>query len=478
MNKKILFSEKKVLKNLKFLVEQDESMYKISPEEFNELLKFASNNVKAITKLPKFQGKKLWITGPLKISGSDVNSLGNIGYVEGNLDIGETNISDIGDVIVKDRVWDYGTPRQKKRLAIELAKKRAENNDREEEGEWDINNPNIDSLGIKANTLYRYLIENGDVNEPSEDEKEEIVQIESQLIELNDKYEKSEEPEEYNEISDKISELEERLEELKPNITVYDLFPTRYTHYGLTQFEVLSLDFKNQEYTVGTESEMDDAAKEYANNYFDEMSIDGFNSSFLSDHIDKDYLESYVKDFYESDVYDNPDVYFNDDDYELSSEQEERKDQLEEYISKMEDRKSELEDEQSELEDEQSEFEHNSDEYNDIDEKLQEINSNLEEIDDNIETAQNEIDEIEESKREVTDDMVEKVVQGRVDDALYDPVSFIKDWGLDLNNFIDKDSLAQGLVDSEGWGIMNSYDGNYSSVDSVGDEIYYVMRVN
>jgi hypothetical protein len=223
---------------------------------------------------------------------------------------------------------------------------------------------------------------------------------------------------------------------------------------------------------------MDDAAKEYANNYFDEMSIDGFNSSFLSDHIDKDYLESYVKDFYESDVYDNPDVYFNDDDYELSSEQEERKDQLEEYISKMEDRKSELEDEQSELEDEQSEFEHNSDEYNDIDEKLQEINSNLEEIDDNIETAQNEIDEIEESKREVTDDMVEKVVQGRVDDALYDPVSFIKDWGLDLNNFIDKDSLAQGLVDSEGWGIMNSYDGNYSSVDSVGDEIYYVMRVN
>ena len=81
MNKKILFSEKKVLKNLKFLVEQDESMYKISPEEFNELLKFASNNVKAITKLPKFQGKKLWITGPLKISGSDVNSLGNIGYV-------------------------------------------------------------------------------------------------------------------------------------------------------------------------------------------------------------------------------------------------------------------------------------------------------------------------------------------------------------------------------------------------------------
>ena len=144
----------------------------------------------------------------------------------------------------------------------------------------------------------------------------------------------------------------------------------------------------------------------------------------------------------------------------------------------MEDRKSELEDEQSELEDEQSEFEHNSDEYNNIDEKLQEINSNLEEIDDNIETAQNEIDEIEENKKEVTDDMVEKVVQDRIDDALYDPVSFIKDWGLDLKNFIDKDSLAQGLVDSDGWGIMNGYDGNYDSVNSVWDETYYVMRIN
>ena len=478
MNKKILFSEKKVLKNLKFLVEQDESMYKISPEEFNELVKFASGNVKAITKLPKFQGKKLWITGDLKINGSDVNSLGNIGYVEGRLDIGGTNISDLGDVVVKGYISDYGTPRQKKREAIELAKKRSENEDREEEGEWDINNPNIDSLGIKANILYRYLIENGDVNEPSEDEKEEIVQIESELEDLNKKYNQSEEPEEYNEISDKISELEERLEELKPQITVYDLFPTRYTHYGLTQFEVLSPDFRNQEYTVGTESEMDDAAKEYADNYFDEIGIEGFNSSFLEDHIDNDYLESYVKDFYESDVYDNPDVYFNDDDYELSSEQEERKDQLEEYISKMEDRKSELEDEQSELEDEQSEFEHNSDEYNNIDEKLQEINSNLEEIDDNIETAQNEIDEIEENKKEVTDDMVEKVVQDRIDDALYDPVSFIKDWGLDLKNFIDKDSLAQGLVDSDGWGIMNGYDGNYDSVNSVWDETYYVMRIN
>ena len=135
MNKKILFSEKKVLKNLKFLVEQDESMYKISPEEFNELVKFASGNVKAITKWPKFQGKKLWITGDLKINGSDVNSLGNIGYVEGRLDIGGTNISDLGDVVVKGYISDYGTPRQKKREAIELAKKRSENEDREEEGE-------------------------------------------------------------------------------------------------------------------------------------------------------------------------------------------------------------------------------------------------------------------------------------------------------------------------------------------------------
>ena len=471
MDKKILFKERKILKNLKFLSEQTEDMYKISPDEIYELLKFASDNLRVVTRLPKFQGKKLYVTGPLSLSGKkDIDSLGNIGYVDGTLDISRTNISSLGDVVVKGYVWDGGTPIERKRLARELAAKKAIASERAENDEWNINNPDIDDLGIKANVLYRYLIEEGEVNEPSEEELEEIKQIELQIQELETKANDGDNSE-YDEIYDKISELEDRLEEIKPKISVYDIYPTKYSHYGLTNFEILDPDFKNQEYTVGDDDEMEEAVKEYSENYINDVGLEGFNQSFLEDYVDKEEIEYYVRDFYERDVYDNPDVYFNDDDYELSSEQEERKEQLENYISEMEDRKMELQDEQSDLESEIEDPDEYSTKYDEIEEKIDEVNAN-------IETAQNEIDEIEENKKEVTDDMVEQVVKSRVDDALYDPISFMKEWGLDINNFIDKEALAQGLADTDGWGVMNSYNGNYEAINSVGDETYYVMRIN
>jgi hypothetical protein len=56
-------------------------------------------------------------------------------------------------------------------------------------------------------------------------------------------------------------------------------------------------------------------------------------------------------------------------------------------------------------------------------------------------------------------------------------MQYLNDYGMDVKEYIDGDALAQGLVDSDGWGIMNSYDGTYDSID-IGGESYYVMRVN
>jgi len=463
MKKKLLLAEQQIIQSLKILNEQDEEMYKISPEEYMKLAELASYNLKGLARLPKFQGKKLWITGPLNLSRKPVTDLGNIGYVEGTLDISNTSVSSIGDVKTKGYVWDNGTPRERQRILRELQIKKNENQERKDENEWDINNPNIDDLGIKANVLFRYLIESGETDEMDDDKRQEIKDIENKIEELNKKYKESEESEEYNKIYDEILELEEELENLKPKIELYDIYPERYKHYGLESFEILNPDFRNKSYTVGDDDEMEEAALEYAKHYVDEVGIEGFNKSFIEDYIDKDELERYVRDSYEYDVWDNPESYFDDDDYELSDEQESRKDELENYISEMEDMKSELEDEQNE-------FEHNSDEYNDIDEKIQEIDSN-------IEKAQEELDKIEETRMEVTQDMVDQKLDSLVEDAIYDPIDYIKNYGLSLENFIDKDSLAQGLVDSDGWGVMNGYDGNYESIGSVGNKTYYVMRV-
>ena len=37
-------------------------------------------------------------------------------------------------------------------------------------------------------------------------------------------------------------------------------------------------------------------------------------------------------------------------------------------------------------------------------------------------------------------------------------------------------NIAKAIVDADGWGIMNSYDGNYDS-ERIDDETYYIMRV-
>ena len=64
------------------------------------------------------------------------------------------------------------------------------------------------------------------------------------------------------------------------------------------------------------------------------------------------------------------------------------------------------------------------------------------------------------------------------DDVLYDPVNWLKDRGYEVKYYIDEDKLAQGLVDSDGWGIMNSYDGNYYGPYDINGNDYYIMRMN
>ena len=48
---------------------------------------------------------------------------------------------------------------------------------------------------------------------------------------------------------------------------------------------------------------------------------------------------------------------------------------------------------------------------------------------------------------------------------------------MNIKNFIDEDEFAKSLVESDGWGIMNGYDGTYETV-YVNDETYVVMRTN
>jgi HPt (histidine-containing phosphotransfer) domain-containing protein len=255
-------------------------------------------------------------------------------------------------------------------------------------------------------------------------------------------------------VQEAIDETQSEIDELEENdADVYMMYPnSRYSHYGLQQFEVLIPGFKNNEYSVGTQEEMDEAALQYAKNYVDDVGADGFNESFIEDYLDVDAIVNMAEEDYDYQVRDYPDSYFNDDDFELTEEQEERIAQLESQIEDLEQQKLELD----------------SDDENYYDYE--------EDLDNQIEALQEELDSIE-VDTEPTDDMIDTKVAELVRDVRRDPLDYLKNYGLDIKEYIDEDELAQGLVDSDGWGIMNSYDGQYDT-EEVKGVTYYIMRTN
>jgi hypothetical protein len=96
------------------------------------------------------------------------------------------------------------------------------------------------------------------------------------------------------------------------------------------------------------------------------------------------------------------------------------------------------------------------------------------------------ISELEEKIEEIKDDP-----QGSWPDALYDEKYlelknnaeddyeyYMDMFGLETNNYIDKEKLIEGIIDSDGYGpTLNSYDGN-AEEEYVEGELFYVMRID
>jgi hypothetical protein len=453
MDKKMLLTNKELHQIVERIVEQVEGdYYKISPEEYRQLMELGSYHGKAITKMKRFGGKPLWITGDLNLDNTPTDSLGNVGYVEGNLNIGRTKISSIEGTNVKGWVADSNTPREKIKERQELNAKLAEQESLREDDEWDLSNG--DETGEKAHALFENLVNNGEIDLLSDEDKEKLNTLRSKLQDLEQEYEGLDDNDDRAyEVQEAIDETQSEIDELEENdADVYMMYPQpRYTHYGLTQFEVLIPGFKDREYTVGTEEEMDEAALKYAESYIDDVGADGFQESFIEDYLDVDAIVRMAEEDYEYQVRDYPDSYFNDDDFELTEEQEERIAQLESQIEDLEQQKLELD----------------SDDENYYDYE--------EDLDNQIETLQEELDGIE-VDTEPSEDMIENKVAELVRDVRRDPLDYLKNYGLSIKEYIDEDALAQGLVDSNGWGVMNSYDGQYDS-EEVNGVTYYIMRL-
>ena len=448
---------------MKFLIRkllreiEEDQYYRISASEYVELMKLSGYHGN-VTKLKKFGGKPLLIIGSVVLTNTPTDSLGNVAKIEGSLDISHTKVSDISGIEVKGHVWDSDTPIERKRIAAELREKLAEVEVRRSKSEWDLNSESIDDEGIRANALYRYLVDNGDIEELDEEEKERLSTLKIELDKLQDEYNNVEDPELVSDLYDRITDLEGDIEGLEnENSDVYIISPLEWKNYGLSMFEVVGIPgLRNREYSVGDTDEMDKALDSHGYDYVRDVGIENFSESILEYCIDKDYLSDYVRDWYEDDVQQNPDVYFNEDDFELTAEQEREKDLIETEIEEYEVRQQNLDNEIEE-----------PDEYSRMYDQIQ----------DHIDSLQERLEEITPNTDEPTQDMVDRVVDERIDEATSEPIRFIKNYGLEIKNFVDLDDLAKYLVDSEGYELLNSYDGHVDNV-SLDDETYYIMRVN
>jgi len=325
-------------------------------------------------------------------------------------------------------------------------------------GEWNLTD-DPDDVALKAHALFNWLVDNNEIEPLTNEDIVEIQRIKDEIVILQTEYDNSEDVR--TDLLDEISDLEDTLEEYDSKIDVYNIIPTG-KHYDMTAFEVINADLGGRGYAVGDASEMDESAIEYVEGLIDDIGYAGFSSSFARGYIDEDAVVSYAEDVYYEDVQNNPDVYFDDSERELSNKQEEKIEILKMRITQTQELISNLENTKDGENEENDEI---------VDEKI-------EELEDLIIEYEDEIQEIEDSPEgDFPQDMIDEKVEELVKDVKYDPESFMSEFGLDWEDYIDKDEFIQGVIDTDGYGIVNSYDGNVDEV-YVNDTLFYVMRID
>jgi len=326
-------------------------------------------------------------------------------------------------------------------------------NQRREDDEWSLDNLSQGDMGSCAHALFDFLVSENTIEGKTPETKSEISRIENEIIRLQAEYDNDEELR--GDLLDEISELEDELTELDAKMDVYDMLPTDdYILKGFTTTE-----FQGR-WKVGDSDDTEREAVRYVKDMLDDVGYDGYNESFVMEHFDDDSFRVYLKDFFEEDVYNNPEVYLDDSDKELSRSQEARIVELKQMVLNLESERDSLDDEDEDY----------SDEYDRIGDEIDEANNEIEEIEDDPDG-------------EYDSDKLDSIVADKISEHRYDAKEFydnflggddFSEWATS-NGFIDKDDFAQAVVDADGYGrVLNNYDGSEESVSFEG-ETYYIF---
>jgi hypothetical protein len=317
------------IKNIirRILKEQEEEWIDLSPEYYIDLLKYVNGDGALIKRLPDYRGKKIKITGKLDLSSNkEVSNIDSIDYVDGDLNIGYTNIKYFDKNKVKGRL-DYwsSTMYQIERKKI-LQEKLNELQEYRENKEWDINNG--DDISYETEALFNHLYQNGDVGTYENEDGEEVKE---------DKY---------------------------------FIYKTKYGGYGRSHmFEWLGDSLFESEWVVYSDDDIESAAYEKIQSDIDDLGYEAFGTSVWENNLDMVEVRRWLYDSEEDQVRNNPE------DYEIEKELSQQQEQyVVIYTQKIERLNYKLEN--KELTDEETE--EIEDEITSIEDIIEEIKENPE----------------------------------------------------------------------------------------------------
>jgi hypothetical protein len=284
-------SIKKFFKN--YIVEQDENLVSVSPEDYLELLENVGGIAERISKLKPYRGKGIVITGPINVTNyKNIGPLTGVVRVMGRLDISHTNISNLNGITIDGYVSDYGSSMWKIKKQQELNEKLSVLDEKRREDEWNVENQDDESERTEA--VYKYLNQNGDVDMVEDDEGNEVPE---------DKY------------------------YINPNGRATYGYGKQYQWLGGGN------GFNPNEYDVYTEDEADSAARQYVESLIDDAGMDAFSSWAFNDALDDQQWYRWLYDYYDDYVRSSPEDF--DIPLELSNQQMNQVQQLQSNIDSL-----------------------------------------------------------------------------------------------------------------------------------------------
>jgi hypothetical protein len=326
--------------------------------------------------------------------------------------------------------------------------------------EWEIG-PDMSELAKKANALFQFLVNQGELIEADEDTKERMEALASRKFTMEKEIE--EDPNPRPELVRQIEQIDEELNELYEEFSdVYniELDDEDYSGWDISSFNVEKL---GQRYMVGDEYDMENAAEKYLEQLYDDIGYSHLPDWILEDALDKDGVVYYFKEMFSDDVYNNPEDYLQEQDKDFSQEQKEFYDShklesnalLKRILKLSEGIKNEPEGERE-------------DQMRELIKKLEDKYFGLIE----------KIDEIEaEPEGEYKEDAIQEKIDELVESVEENLMKYIEDYGLEINNFLDGEEIIRLVIQSDGYQVMSSHDGELNE-EYVDGETFYIIRID